>query len=98
MKKLLLSALCCMAATAFAQKVADKNSIKGMIVDSATHKPLGYATLGLKDSVTGQPTKSGLTKENGSFEFSVFPGKSYRLKVASVGYQSKKYFYTSPKQ
>ncbi len=90
MKKLLLSVVyCCMAATAFAQKTVDKNSIKGLVVDSATHKPLGYVTLTLKDSVTQRLSKSGLTKDNGNFEFSNLIVKPYQLSVASVGYRSK---------
>ncbi|MGI4020531.1 MAG: outer membrane beta-barrel protein [Janthinobacterium lividum] len=90
MKKLLLSAFyCCLAATAFAQKIADKNSVKGMVTDSITNKPLGYVTLTLKDSVTKRLTKSGLTKDNGIFQFNGLPVKSYQLSVASVGYRSK---------
>ena len=78
-----------MAATAFAQKIADKNSIKGAVTDSITHKPLGYVTLTLKDSITKQLTKNGLTKDDGSFEFTALPVKSYQLSVAFVGYKSK---------
>jgi hypothetical protein len=93
MKKLLLSAaLCCMAATAFAQKTAVKNSIKGMIADSASHQPLGFVTLILKDSLTQETIKSGLTKDGGSFEWDGLPIKTYQILISSAGYRNKSLF------
>jgi outer membrane receptor for ferrienterochelin and colicin len=93
MKKLLLSAaLCCMAATAFAQKTAGKNSIKGIIADSAGHQPLGFVTLILKDSLMQKTIKSGLTKDGGSFEWDGLPIKTYQILISSAGYRNKSLF------
>ena len=90
MKKLILTAICgCMAFFALSQPITGPATIKGLVVDSATNKPLSYITLSLKDSVTQQVIKSSLTKTDGSFELSQLPVKSYQLTLIAVGYQSK---------
>lgn len=90
MKKLILTAICgCMAFFALSQPITGPATVKGLVVDSATNKPLSYITLSLKDSVTQQVIKSSLTKTDGSFELSQLPVKSYQLMLIAVGYQSK---------
>ncbi|UEG53873.1 TonB-dependent receptor [Mucilaginibacter daejeonensis] len=88
MKKLILTAICgCMAFIALAQ--APTATIKGLITDSATQKPLGLITLSLKDSAGTQGIKSTLTKADGSFEINKLPVKHYQLSVVAVGYATK---------
>jgi outer membrane receptor protein involved in Fe transport len=74
---------------ALSQPITGLSGIKGIITDSATQKPLSYITLSLKDSLTQQVIKSGLTKTDGSFELTQLPVKSYQLFIIAVGYQNK---------
>ncbi|WDF54846.1 TonB-dependent receptor domain-containing protein [Mucilaginibacter sp. KACC 22063] len=64
-------------------------NIKGIVIDSAKNEPMGYVTVALRTVKGKQPVKSTLTKDNGSFEFTSLPGKSYELVLASVGYAQK---------
>jgi outer membrane receptor protein involved in Fe transport len=90
MKKLLLLALCCYLSIAvFAQTAPPTFTVKGIAIDSATNKPLGYATVMLLDAKTQQSVKGGLTKDDGSFELKSVQGKDYQLTIASVGYKNK---------
>jgi hypothetical protein len=89
MKKFILTAICgCITSFAFSQAPAT-GLLKGLVTDSATHKPLSYITLSLKDSTLQQTIKSGLTKTDGSFELSQLPLKTYRLLLVAIGYQTK---------
>jgi len=88
MKRLILTAICgCITFFAFAQATAT-GTIKGVVTDSATQKPLSYITLSLKDTLQ-QTIKSGLTKTDGTFELSQLPTKNYKLILVAIGYQTK---------
>ena len=63
-------------------------TVKGITIDSATNKPLGYVTVTLQDS-TQKSVKAGLSKDDGSFELKAVAGKTYQLALVSVGYQSR---------
>jgi len=63
-------------------------TVKGMVIDSATQAPLGYATVALQDAATKAPVKATLSKNDGSFVLTAPAGKSYQLAVAFVGYNS----------
>src|SRR5665213_1475105 len=90
MKKLLLLAFCCcLAAKVLSQTTPQTLTVKGIVIDSATNKPLGYVTVVLLDAKTQQSVKGSLTKNDGSFELKSVLGKAYQLTVASVGYKSK---------
>ncbi len=90
MKKLLLLAFCCcLTAILWAQTAPQLLTVKGIAIDSATNKPLGYATVTLQDAATQQSVKAGLSKDNGSFELKAATGKTYRLVLVSVGYKNK---------
>jgi len=90
MKKLLLIALCCYLSTGlFAQSKPQMLTVKGIAIDSATNKPLGYVTVALVDAATQQSVKGGLTKDDGSFTLTSTLGKAYQLAFASVGYKNK---------
>ena len=90
MKKLLLLAFfCCLSGVALAQTSPQALTVKGLVLDSATNKPLGYVTVALQDAKTLQSVKGTLTKEDGSFELKSVTGKTYLAVFASVGYANK---------
>jgi outer membrane receptor protein involved in Fe transport len=91
MKQFLLTLVCCyFSVLAFAQTPAINTvTVKGVVIDSAASKPLGYVTVVLQDATTKTSVKSSLTKDDGSFELKVAEGKTYQLAVAFVGYASK---------
>jgi len=88
-KLLLIVFFCCLSATILAQTPQQTFTVKGIAVDSATSRPLSYATVMLLDAKTKQPVKGGLTKEDGGFELKSVVGKAYQLTVATVGYKSQ---------
>ena len=90
MNKLLLAVVfCCLCTVTFAQTTVQTLTVKGVTIDSATNKPLGYVTVTLQDSVTKQSVKAGLSKDDGTFALKVPAGKTYQLVAVSVGYQAK---------
>lgn len=91
MKKLLLTPLFCIVLllSALAQAPQPKGTIKGSIVDSAKSQPMAFVTVLLKDTKTNQPVRTGLTKDNGTFELSAPVGKGYQVIFAFIGYRSK---------
>lgn len=62
--------------------------ISGTVIDSATRLPVGYASIGLEQSVTKKEVNGTTTDENGSFVLSNIPEGTYRLVVYFVGYQT----------
>jgi outer membrane receptor protein involved in Fe transport len=90
MKIFILSILCCFFSFAsFAQTTPQTVTVKGIVIDSAINKPLGYVTIALQDAATNLPVKSNLTKDDGTFELKAPAGKLYKLVLAFVGYNSK---------
>ncbi|MBD1392553.1 TonB-dependent receptor domain-containing protein [Mucilaginibacter glaciei] len=90
MKIFLLTALACiLSALSFAQTTPPTITVKGIVIDSAINKPMGYATIAITDAVTNAPVKSMLTKDDGVFEISKLPAKAYKLSVLFVGYRTK---------
>jgi outer membrane receptor protein involved in Fe transport len=87
---LLLACFCFLSAIAMAQTQPSPQllTVKGVTIDSATNKPLGYVTVTLQDS-TKKSVKAGLSKDDGTFELKAATGKTYQLFVVSVGYQAK---------
>ncbi|AMR31715.1 hypothetical protein A0256_09910 [Mucilaginibacter sp. PAMC 26640] len=73
----------------FAQNIKPTITIKGIVTDSLTSKPLDYATIAITDAVTNAPVKSTLSKDNGTFELLNLPAKPYKLSLISVGYKTK---------
>lgn len=70
--------------------VTVKITIKGVVKDELTHKPLPYATVVLFDSRTNKIIQGTLADEKGVFLLSkIKPGKYY-VKVDFIGYKSKK--------
>ena len=64
-------------------------TVKGIAVDSLTKQPVSYVTVALEDAGTKVPIRSGLTKEDGSFELKGSSGRSYLLSLVFVGYDTK---------
>lgn len=92
MKQFLLILLYCfISALAIAQTQNSPTNItvKGLVIDSALNKPLGYVTVALQDAATKAPVKSTLAKDDGSFELKAPEGKTYQLVVAFIGYATK---------
>ena len=90
MKKLLLTVLCCyLTSLALAQNTPQLIAIKGLVLDSISKQPVSYVTVVLQDSITRQPVKSNLTKDDGTFELKAAPGKNYQLAIVFVGYKNK---------
>jgi len=82
-------ALSMMLSFVFAQQSVGKHTLRGLVIDSITQRPLVSITLTLKDSTSLNKVFSSITKENGSFEIVDLPLNSYRLVVAAVGYHTK---------
>jgi outer membrane receptor protein involved in Fe transport len=90
MKKLLLAAFGCLIFVAsFAQTAQQNLTIKGVAIDSAVNKPLGFVTIALTDAATNLPVKSTLTKDDGIFELANIPTKPYKLSLVFMGYKIK---------
>jgi outer membrane receptor protein involved in Fe transport len=90
MKKLLLAALgCFLFVASFAQTAQQNLTIKGVAIDSAANKPLGFVTIALTDAITNLPVKSTLTKDDGTFELINIPVKAYKLSLVFMGYKTK---------
>ena len=90
MKTLSLTALLsCMLSLAWAKTDQSSFTLKGIVVDSTTGKPLAFATLVLQNSKTKDPVKNFLSKEDGSFEISLSDSLDYLLVFAFTGYDNK---------
>lgn len=90
MKQLLLAALgCFFYAVTFAQTTQQTIIVKGIVIDSALNKSLGFATIAITDPTTNAPVKSMLTKDDGTFEIGKLPAKAYKLSLIYVGYKTK---------
>ncbi|MEJ7778479.1 MAG: TonB-dependent receptor [Daejeonella sp.] len=63
--------------------------ITGTILDSATRKPVDYATVALGRAGTAKNTNGALTDEKGSFKIDNISAGSYRVTIAFLGYQTK---------
>ncbi len=88
-KFLLLVFFCCLSTIISAQTAPQALTVKGITIDSATNKPLGYVTVALVDAATQKSVKGGLTGDDGSFELKSVTGKAYQLSFVSVGYKNK---------
>jgi hypothetical protein len=82
----LLSFLLCFA---FAKSNDPLFTLKGIVSDSTTGKPLAYATLVLQNSKTKTAVKNFLSGEDGKFEFSLSDSLDYLLIFAFSGYENK---------
>ncbi len=89
MKQLLLFLFLSTSYNLLAQPPVTPLTIKGVVVDSVSNKPLGFTTLILREAKTAALVKSLLTQADGTFEFTAPANKQYNMSVAFVGYLSK---------
>ncbi len=67
-----------------------KGKIEGIIVDSLTNEPVGFATVSLKKKGSSVVQDGVLSEENGSFSFPAVTNGSYELYISFLGYTEKK--------
>lgn len=73
---------------AYAQRTAS-TGISGQVADSASRKPLGYATITLLKTTDLQPLMNTLSDDQGRFLLKgVYQGE-YRIGISNVGYSTK---------
>ncbi|RFZ95407.1 TonB-dependent receptor [Mucilaginibacter conchicola] len=91
MKKLLLAVLlnCLCVTLSLAQSPVQNISVKGLVIDSAVNKPLGFVTVALTDAASNAPVKSMLSKDDGTFEITGLAQKPYKLALVYMGYATK---------
>lgn len=94
MKRFLLFAFCLFTAiTSQAQFPGGGSTIKGRIsatvLDSATKKPIDYATITLFRSGGKVPLNGGLTDEKGVFKLDNISTGNYKISVTFIGYTTK---------
>ncbi len=82
---LYLCLLLCLHISAAAQDSTINYAIKGILADSATHKPLEMATINLF-SENNQLLQSALTRPDGSFVLKAVRAAKYRLDMIAVGF------------
>jgi hypothetical protein len=75
--------------TAMAQDSRLAIHLKGIVVDSATGKPLAFATLVLQNEKTKSAVKNYISQDDGSFDISVTDSLKYILVIAFTGYDNK---------
>ena len=87
--------------TAYAQgpnlspSVAD-GSISGTVLDSATNKPVEFATVALMEGASDKPVNGAVCDEKGKFEIKKIAPGNYRVVVSFIGYSTKSISVTVP--
>jgi ferric enterobactin receptor len=61
--------------------------VAGIILDSATHQPVGYATISLFKDGDSKSINGALTNAQGKFKMEISQAGSFNLLVESIGYQ-----------
>ncbi|MEJ8803512.1 outer membrane beta-barrel protein [Pontibacter sp. H249] len=90
MKQTLLAALLCLLIPTYASAQSPfSGTIKGTVSDSTSKAALVYVTVLIQEAGKDQPLKSTFTKDNGSFEVSGLPEKSYQITLTYVGYKTQ---------
>jgi ferric enterobactin receptor len=72
----------------FGQTNSSKLILKGTITDSATNTKLAFVTIKLNNA-NGETIRAGISREDGSFAFSLLTPTTYRIVVTTLGYTSK---------
>ncbi len=66
-----------------------KGKISGMVIDSITNQPVGFATISMKKNGRKKIVNGTLSEDDGSFSFTdVNPG-AYDLEISFIGYSLK---------
>ncbi|MCJ8210270.1 TonB-dependent receptor [Mucilaginibacter sp. RS28] len=77
----------CISIICFAQHPGTV-TIKGMVRDSATHKPVDYASISLI-AQNNNPVKATYTLANGAFKLTAPSQASYNLTISFIGFRKK---------
>lgn len=67
-----------------------KGKIEGMLMDSITKEPVGFATITMKNKGSSVIVDGVLSEENGTFRFNEVKTGSYDLYISFLGYEEKK--------
>jgi outer membrane receptor protein involved in Fe transport len=65
------------------------SSVTGTIIDSASRKPVDYATVSIIDQNTGKVVSGSIADAKGQFTAGRLPTGTYRLKISFIGYTDK---------
>ncbi|ARS34242.1 outer membrane beta-barrel family protein [Pontibacter actiniarum] len=87
MKQTILLALCLLLSSFSRAQSPATGTIKGVVVDSLSQKPLSYVTVVVSKPEKDEPVKSTFTQDNGSFTVSGLPLGKYKLILTYVGYK-----------
>lgn len=69
---------------------AQNASVAGIVADEQTKQPVEYASIALLKASDSSVVAGVLTKSNGSFVFSKLAAGAYVIKVAFIGYHTKR--------
>jgi ferric enterobactin receptor len=67
-----------------------KGKIEGVIIDSLTKEPIGFATVSMKNKGSSIIIDGVLTEENGSFKFNEVKTGIYDIYISFLGYEEMK--------
>jgi outer membrane receptor protein involved in Fe transport len=68
--------------------IQSQGGVNGVVIDSATHQPIAFATVALL-AASGEIVVGQTTSESGSFAFLNIPYGVYNLRVSFLGYQTR---------
>jgi ferric enterobactin receptor len=85
---LLLAFLTLKTNSLLAQTNTGQLTLKGIVRDSITHNKLSFVTIKMNDG-KGETIMAGVTKEDGSFTFSLLNPLNYQIKILATGYEPK---------
>lgn len=91
----------CLSMTALAQgPILTANpgdgSISGVVIDSASNKPVEYATVALMEGTSDKPVNGAVCDENGRFEIKKINPGNYTVVISFIGYSTKSISVTIP--
>lgn len=70
--------------------------ISGVVLDSATNKPVEYATVALMEGTSDKPVNGAVCDDKGRFEIKKIAPGNYRVVVSFIGYSTKTISVTVP--
>jgi len=75
--------------TSATEKAESQGSLSGVLTDSITGKPIGFATVALLQEGGTQAVDGTLTDDSGRFSFASVPTGDYALTFSFIGYKTK---------
>jgi outer membrane receptor for ferrienterochelin and colicin len=86
---LLFTALATFAQGPQAPSAIGDGSISGVVLDSATNKPVEYATVALMEGTSDKPVNGAVCDDKGKFVIKKIQPGNYRVVVSFIGYSTK---------